>query len=402
MRKHRKGISVLSVLLALVMTGLALTSAIPCASAKTSKEIKEEIDALKKEREAIRAELQEVQGQKDDKMDETLSVLAEKDEIDRQLTLLMTEEDNIARQLQVYNKLIAQKQTELDEANARYEALNIKNKERIRAMEETGKLSYWSVLFKASSFSDFLDRLSMIDEIAEADRRRLDDLDAAAKEVAAVREELTAERLELEQARDSLEQTREELEAMRAESDRLVLVLKQQMDELEAVYAAIEDHEAEMSAQIAKQEKEYTEQKKKEEAAQSGSAPSNATWRAPCAFTVQTSAFGWRTHPIYGDQRFHNGVDLANVTGTPIYAARSGTVTVSTYESGYGNYCVINHGDGFSSLYAHMTHDVVSVGQTVSQGQLIGYMGSTGASTGPHLHFGISYNGSWVNPRAYF
>ena len=90
------------------------------------------------------------------------------------------------------------------------------------------------------------------------------------------------------------------------------------------------------------------------------------------------------------------------MSGTPIYAARAGTVTVSTYESGYGNYCVINHGDGFSSLYAHMTNDVVSVGQTVAQGQLIGYMGSTGASTGPHLHFGVSYNGSWVNPRSYF
>ena len=102
-----------------------------------------------------------------------------------------------------------------------------------------------------------------------------------------------------------------------------------------------------------------------------------------------------------GYRKFHNGVDLANSQGTPIYAARSGKVTVATYGSTYGYYVTINHGDGYSSLYAHMTHYVVSKGDTVKKGQLIGYMGSTGRSTGSHLHFSIFYNGSSVNPMNY-
>jgi murein DD-endopeptidase MepM/ murein hydrolase activator NlpD len=97
----------------------------------------------------------------------------------------------------------------------------------------------------------------------------------------------------------------------------------------------------------------------------------------------------------------HNGVDLAGISGTPIYAARSGKVTTATYGSSGGYYVNINHGDGFSSIYLHMTHYIVSAGQYVNQGQVIGYMGSTGASTGPHLHFGIAYNGVYVNPANY-
>ena len=109
-----------------------------------------------------------------------------------------------------------------------------------------------------------------------------------------------------------------------------------------------------------------------------------------------------RLHPVLGYYRMHNGVDLACAQGTPIYATRAGTVTRASYQAGgAGNYVSINHLDGFASIYMHMTHYVVSAGQSVSQGQLIGYVGSTGISTGPHLHFGISYAGSYVNPLAY-
>lgn len=109
-----------------------------------------------------------------------------------------------------------------------------------------------------------------------------------------------------------------------------------------------------------------------------------------------------RIHPISGVWKMHYGVDMSAATGTPIYAARSGKVTVASYQAGgAGNYVSINHGDGFSSIYMHMTHYIVSVGQYVTQGQVIGYVGSTGGSTGPHLHFGIAYNGSYVNPMQY-
>ena len=137
-------------------------------------------------------------------------------------------------------------------------------------------------------------------------------------------------------------------------------------------------------------------------ALQGDNPPSNATWITPVSGYKLTSPFGMRKHPVLGVVRMHNGVDMACAQGTPIYATRAGKVTRTAYQAGgAGNYVSINHLDGFSSVYMHMTHYVVSAGQTVSQGQLIGYVGNTGLSTGPHLHFGISYAGTYVNPLAY-
>ena len=122
----------------------------------------------------------------------------------------------------------------------------------------------------------------------------------------------------------------------------------------------------------------------------------------PLAYsTGVTCAYGPRVHPINGNKSFHYGVDLAAGMNTEIYATKSGTVTGATYGEANGYYVTINHGDGYSSIYAHMTNSVVSVGDSVKQGQLIGYVGTTGWSTGPHLHFEILYNGSNVNPMNY-
>lgn len=125
------------------------------------------------------------------------------------------------------------------------------------------------------------------------------------------------------------------------------------------------------------------------------------TWLIPCNYTRFSSPFGYRWHPVYGDWRFHYGVDLAAASGTPIVATRAGKVTTATYSSSAGYYVTLDHGDGFSSKYLHMSYYIVSPGQYVAAGQVIGYVGSTGTSTGPHLHFSILYNGSHVNPADY-
>jgi murein DD-endopeptidase MepM/ murein hydrolase activator NlpD len=125
------------------------------------------------------------------------------------------------------------------------------------------------------------------------------------------------------------------------------------------------------------------------------------TWLMPCRYVALTSPFGWRIHPVYGYARHHDGVDLANAQGTPITASRAGTVTIAKYSSSAGYYVTVNHGDGFSSYYMHLTHYVVGVGDKVQAGQLLGFMGSTGVSTGPHLHYAISYQGVYQNPADY-
>ena len=248
------------------------------------------------------------------------------------------------------------------------------------------------------------------------------------------------EKSELETAKVELDEAQTLLDEKRVKSDELLKELLSKAEELEELYEQWEQEESDVLKEIAQKEKEYNEAKNREWAAHmatattapkptqssgssggnsggsssssgssssgGGSSSSNApassgSWRVPCSYVKLTSAFGYRDAPTAGASTYHQGVDLAGPEGTPIYAARGGTVTTATFGKSAGYYVTINHGDGFSSVYMHMTHYVVSKGAKVSQGQLIGYMGSTGVSTGNHLHFGISYNGQYVNPANY-
>lgn len=399
MKNQKFWVSLLAGILAGVMILSLIFSIIPTnVYAKSSSEIKKEIDELEDQQMDIWIQMDELEAKQDDNWESTEEMVEQKNNIDQQINLLNIEIENINQQIQNYTLLIADNQVELDEAEAVLAELNEKNRARIRAMEEEGEISYWSVLFKANSFTDLIDRLNMIEEIQQADQRRMERLSQAADAVAQARESLAQEKSALEDSRQELAQAQSVLDEKRAQADAILTQLNAEQRELQALYEEYENLEHQLSAEIAQAEKEYTEQKKKEEEV---SRPSTGGWVRPCSYTALTSAYGWRVHPITGKDSFHNGVDLANVTGTPIYAAKSGTVTVATYNGVYGYYVQINHGDGFSSLYGHMTHYIVSQGQSVSAGQVIGYMGSTGWSTGSHLHFTIYYNGGTVNPMNY-
>ena len=222
------------------------------------------------------------------------------------------------------------------------------------------------------------------------------------------------------------------LDVKKNEVDELLVKLNAKGQEYEEMVAAAEEDEELLIQQIAQAEKKYNqekdrleeeerkrreeeERKKREEALlqqqqqqqQGGTKPPSSvtnglTWVMPCSYRYLSSPYGWRIHPVYGDRRFHSGVDLAGKGGTNIYASRSGTVTAASYNKGNGYYVTINHGDGFSTSYLHFqSMPLVSVGDYVLAGQVIGYMGSTGVSTGNHLHFTIYYNGNTVNPADY-
>ena len=436
MKKRKLWISVMAGLLAAVMLLTLVAGLIPTrASAASSSEIKQQINDLKSQKKEIEAQMEDIQSQFEENEDEIVNIVNEKNLIDQEITLLYEQIDNINEQLSAYALLIADKQDELDDAQERMDELNAKNKDRIRAMEEDGSVSYWSVLFKASSFADLLDRLNMIEEIAASDQRRLAEMSAAAEKVAAAQEELQAEKDELEDAKDELDETQKVLDDKQAEAQELLTELIAHSEELQELFEGFELEEEELMNEIAAKEKEYNEAKRQEwlaymatyttvapatSATNAGSggttnssgttdngssggssAPSSSTWLVPCSYTVLTSPFGKRDQPTAGASTYHQGVDLAGPLNTPIYASRAGVVTVATSSRSAGNYVTINHGDGYSSVYMHMTRYVVSKGQAVSAGQLIGYMGSTGISTGSHLHFGISYNGTYVNPASY-
>lgn len=415
MDKRKLIVSIIAGLLAAVMIFGLIAMAIPSAdAAKSSAEIQEEIDALKEEQKKNQEQLAVLQGQLSENLEEINQIVEQKNTIDQQVFLLHQQTQNLAKQITAYNSLIADKQAELDEATARYEELSQQYKERVRAMEENGSVSYWSVLFQANDFSDLLDRLNMIEEIAAADQRRLKELNEAAKAVEEAKTGLESEKIALEVSKKELETASEQLNISKLEADELLQALIAKGQEFEALIEEQEQIGSDTAQQLDEKEAAYDEAKEREyqewlaaqetpkDVGTTNVDASGLTWVLPIAYTRFSSPFGWRIHPIYGDTRFHAGVDLSAPQGTPIVASRAGVVTVASYEAGGAGYYVnINHLDGYVTRYMHMTHFIVSEGQTVSAGQVIGYCGSTGASTGPHLHFGVYYNGAAVNPALY-
>ena len=401
--KHRNHIrSLLALVLALV---LVLPQAVP-AKAASSAEIKGELSELKKENAAIQAEINAIRSLYNANASEIQALVDQKNAIDQEIVLLNEQVININEQIAAYGQLIADTQDQLDVAEGLLDDLSEQNRLRIQAMEEEGSVSYWEVLFQANSFTDLLDRLNMMEEIAAADQRRLEEMKLAAEMVERTRQDLTLNMADLQTTRDDLALTQQILEERRDDSDDILRQLIDKQEEFQVLLDESEAAQDDLMREIAAKERELKEAQYDEYlaklAAQGNAPPSNAKWLTPVSGYVLTSPFGMRKHPVLGINRMHNGIDMACAQGTPIYATRAGKVTTASYQAGGAGYYVsINHLDGFASIYMHMTHFVVSAGQTVSQGQLIGYVGSTGISTGPHLHFGISYAGSYVNPLAY-
>ena len=427
MKNRKKFVSIFAGIMAAIMLLTLVLSLIPVpASAASSREIKKQIEQLKKDKKELEAQIEDVKDQYEENEDEIEDIVDKKYAIDQEIVLLYEQIDNINQQISAYTLLIADQQDELDAAEERYAALNEKNKERIRAMEEDGTVSYWAVLFKANSFSDLLDRLDMIDEIAAADKRRLQELREAAEAVVEAQNLLIAEKDEIELTRLELDETQQQLEDKQAESQKLLNQLIEKGYELEELHEKYEQDKNDLLDEIAKKQEEYEIQKELEYIAymatyvpptkapsgdsddsSSGStqattpAVSSGGWMVPCSYVLLSSPFGNRKSPTAGASSNHQGVDLAGSRGTPIKASKAGVVTVRSSSRSAGNYVTIKHDNTYSSIYMHMENSIVKKGQTVSQGQVIGYMGDSGITTGVHLHFGIIKNGSYVNPASY-
>ena len=417
--KRNTARKVLCLVLAVLILGSLVSGAlIMTVGAASSKEIEKELVALREEQAELKKQSDALQTSINENQAKTQTLVEKKADIDQQMEMSRQTIENLNEQIQQYSLLIAQKQDELEQTEAEEDRLNKQYKTRLRAMEETGKISYWSILFGASSFSDLLDKVNMINEIAESDKLMLQKIADVAEQIASERADLETQMDELEQAKSDLAEQQTALEAQRAESDQLILQMSAEYDSLSEEYQNYEKLEDEMSAQIKKAETEYFNALSKEEAARqaelnrqnnnkvpsssTGATTSTGGFLYPLPYAVQiTDGYGYRIHPLSGTYKWHNGVDLAAGSGTAIYATKSGTVTSACYNEAYGYMVTINHGDGYSSLYGHMTNYIVSAGDYVTQGQTIGYVGSTGWSTGPHLHFTIYYNGSDVNPMNY-
>ena len=400
--------AIICIMLAVLMVISLLAVLVPATPAKAAKQ--SEIDALKQQQEAIKAQQQQQAANIQSLRDQKADVMAQKEALDQQTALLMQEITNVEAQIELYNNLVAEKELELQDAQAKEEAQARIFRTRVREIEENGRMSYLVLLLESQDVADLLSRMDIIGEIIAYDKRIEQKLIAAREEVEAAKAALEQTLAEQEAKKAELETQKAALEAQVAEAEQLIRNLESDIEAYNALYAQAEAQKQALQNQINQKVAELAAQ---EAAARQAAQANNQTYNAAAAVGASgsmmwpatshaiSSPFGYRIHPISGVQKFHAGVDIGASYGSPVMAADGGTVILAGWNGGYGNCVVINHGNGLTTLYGHMSSIAVSVGQSVGKGQTIGYVGSTGASTGPHLHWEVAVNGSVVNPLNY-
>ncbi len=386
--------SLISVLLAVLVFAGAVT--MPILQTEANAVTQYEIDRKKAEKNALSKKIKEQQDLMNALKAEQSDVLAQKEVLDQQQDLKIQEINMVKEELTMYRQMILDKEHEARIAQEHAEAQLELYKTHIRSMEEQGIGNmYLQLLFSSSDMTDLLTRVDMISEIMEYDKRIHDNY-VSAKEAA-----LTA-KAEYEAAAAELSVKEVELQS---EIDRLTGELDTLQTELERLRSDINGYSAVMNKYIADEARIDAEIKKMAEELKKQQTPPSATgsymWPLPASKGI-SSGYGMRKISLYGYEKFHAGIDVPAGMGSSILAADGGTVIVSSYDGGYGNYIMINHGNGRVTLYAHMSSRAVAEGATVNKGQVIGYVGSTGNSTGPHLHFEVRNNGSTTDPCAYF
>ena len=386
----RKIISLL-VALALLVPLTGEVSVMPAAAVTQAEidDLKDQAADLDSQRAELQQQLKAIQADKS-------KALEQKSLLEQQIDATQAEINNIQSQIQKYSELITQKESELAQAEEQEQQLYELFCERVRYMEEEGEVSYWSILFSSSDFSDLLDNFMMVEEIIDYDNSVMEELLALQEQIEADKADLETSKSEQEAAKAKQEAAKADLKEQESQVDALIQEISGKEDQLEAAEAQLKAAANAMDAEIKRLEKEMADQ--------IANVPSESgfLWPLPSSWNTLSSLYGSRIHPITGKPNNHTGIDIPASKNTNIYAAKSGVVTTSTYNSSYGNYVVISHSDGTSTLYAHMNKRAVSKGQTVSQGQVIGYVGTTGSSTGNHLHFEVRVNGNRTDPVNYF
>ncbi len=400
---------VLALLMLLPMVVMVVSN-ISSAGAASVSAIQSEINSLKSKNKDLSKQKSDLKNQLNGIQAEKGQAIDKKNNLEAQIGVIQDELDNLDAQLAQYTALIAEKETEVAENEAREQAQFELFCKQCRAMEKEGKVSYWSILFSADSFQDLLDKVHTVNSIADYNDMVCDQLEEARAALQQAKAELETAKADTETAKAARQAAQDELEAQEAEVQKLINEIvadeKQAKAALDELNAAAKD----MDAEIARKEKEL--QAAIAEANRGSGGGKNAYqfdpgsgwyWPLPSNCVKVNSFYGPRKDPISGKRANHSGTDIGGApTGTEIYAAHGGVVLTSARHSSYGNYVVLSRGDGVSTLYAHMSKRAVKVGDVVSQGQVIGYVGSTGRSTGPHLHFEVRVNGVRQDALKYY
>lgn len=404
-RKIRKG---LVLCLSLLMMGTIVSEAIPVPAYAVTQS---QIDELKQQRDAIRAQRQEKQAIVEELEAEKADVVAQKQAMDERNMYTIQQIQLNNQEIALYDDMIAEKAAELEEAQRLEDEQLERYRSRVRAMEENGGYNILAIISKSDSFSDMLTAMDDVGEIMESDRQLEEAYIAARENTESVKAEYESTRSELEELKAQLKAEQEELEKDIEEAIQLILNLESDLEnrqaEYDAIMAAEDAANATIDKLVAELEAERAAQAAAAAAAGGGSGGGNANaagsflWPV-ASYVYVSSRFGLRIHPITGVKKSHTGMDIASNQGTAVYASDGGSVTLAGWNGGYGNCIMIDHGNGYVTLYGHLSSISVSEGQSVTQGTTIGAVGSTGNSTGPHLHFEVLKNGTRIDPEQFF
>ncbi len=402
----RQGVRKVSYLLAALFALTLLFTSIPQADAVTQSDI----NALKSQREQISNNKSSIQQKISSVQNDKAQAVQKKVLIEEQIDVLRQEISVVDSIIKEYDTQISAKAAELAAAEAEEARYYDLFRTRVRAMEESGDVSYLAILFESSDFSDLIDRMNLIGEIMEYDNRTMDKLEEARNAVADAKTQLESLRGEQVEAKQALQASQKELNTQQAELDAMVEAMEAKAADYQKQLAAIDEDFVDLTNEIAAAESKYAAQLAAQNPNYGGGGTATLTgnggfiWPLPSKGTI-TSNYGNRTDPFSGGAGNHLGTDIAMKAGTNIFAAKAGTVVISTFHPSYGNYVVISHADGSRTLYAHMRQRNVTAGQSVSQGQVIGFVGTTGSSTGNHLHFEVwrgSTGSTRTNPMQFF
>ena len=389
-----------------------LTGLLP---AKAGAEVSQaELESLRAERAMIQAQREAKQAEIDELTESAVGILVQKRALDERNMYTMQQIQLNNEEIALYDQMIADKEQEVLNAQEREQEQLVRYRARVRAMEENGTLNYLAMILKSNNLGEMLTAMDDVEEIMTRDKKLEDDYIHARENTEELKAEYESYREEVNGKQDALRVEQEKLQAEIDEASELLLGLKADYDDRQAEIAEIAAQEdatnMAISVLVAKLEAEraaaaaaaaYTGS---DETPDSGAAAySTGSFIFPVAsYTYISSRFGERIHPITGELKNHNGMDIASNMGTTVYAADGGRVVLAEWYGGYGNCIMIEHGNGYKTLYGHLSVISVKNGQTVNQGEAIGQVGSTGNSTGPHLHFEVYLNGGRIDPEQFY
>lgn len=402
-RMKIKKIAAVTLCLALVFSCAAPGPSVQAVTSDSIREKEREIEKAKEQVSGLKNSLTDVEKLKKELEQSKNDLTAFVQQLDGQLA-------DIQEKIAQYNTMITDKEKEieetardLDEAQARQEQQYAAMKKRIQFMYERSDSFYMETLFGSNSIAGIVNRADYIEALSRYDREKLDEYVETRKYVELCKEELEVEKQVLDEAREAVKEEEANVNSLIGEKEAQIVSVSGDIANKEAAIKEYEDMIAQENAEIAALEKAVAEERARLEAENAQARIYNGgmfAWPCP-GYKRISDEYGNRMHPILGVEKFHNGLDMAASSGTPILAAYDGDVVAADYSGSMGNYIMINHGSGLYTIYMHCSALYVSKGQTVSKGQNIAAVGSTGRSTGPHLHFSVRLNGNYVSPWNY-